>query len=456
MGDSHEPGRGGDQRKRADGRLSWRRLRARGFVENVFFLGAAVFSLAFAAIVLRKGIGRPADIAYLLGFYLVLAYLALPRVHRILSALYVPDYFIGRTRTSDGLLGDPVNLALLGDEQQVRAALERAGWVLADPVNLGSSVRIIEASLMRRSYTRAPVSTLLLFGRQQDLAYQQEADGSPTQRHHVRLWRCPDGWLLPGGYRVDWLAAGTYDRAVGLSAFTLQVTHKIDADIDAERDHIVSSVREQVPGVEVGVIENFSTGYHSRNGGGDEVRTDGALPVLDVRAVEAGPAAPPSPPEHEALGPVGKRPVPVIAAFVLTLAMIASLLVQLVTETMDELTGSGGSAGPGRASLVLDLLPFVPCAALMVLLAWLVFRGFNTARMLLLFTVSIVLAVALAHSLMHDTGSASLVHLTAGVLIVYALTSLSTRSWVYRTEQRRRERRAARPAAGLRTPPGRG
>lgn len=33
------------------------------------------------------------------------------------------------------------------------------------------------------------------------------------------------------------------------------------------------------------VIADFSTGYHSRNGGGDSIRTDGDLPVVDVRAV---------------------------------------------------------------------------------------------------------------------------------------------------------------------------
>jgi len=120
----------------------------------------------------------------------------------------------------------------------------------------------------------------------QDLAYQQEVAGSPAQRHHVRLWRCPDGWLLPGGRRVDWLAAGTFDRAVGLSLFTLQVTHRIDADTDIERDHIVATVRD-LPGVEVDVIRDFSTGYHARNGGGDSITTDGDLPILDVRGVRA-------------------------------------------------------------------------------------------------------------------------------------------------------------------------
>ena len=67
-------------------------------------------------------------------FWVLLAYLVLPRLHRILTTIYVPDYFIGRARTSDGLLGDPVNLALLGSEDEVHAALVAAGWTRADDV----------------------------------------------------------------------------------------------------------------------------------------------------------------------------------------------------------------------------------------------------------------------------------------------------------------------------------
>jgi hypothetical protein len=82
---------------------------------------------------------------------------------------------------------------------------------------------------------------------------------------------------------VDWVAAGTYDRRVGLSMFTLQVTHKVALDTDRERDHIVGTVRAAAPDVGVEVIRHFSSGYHSRNGGGDAIRTDGDLPVLDLR-----------------------------------------------------------------------------------------------------------------------------------------------------------------------------
>jgi hypothetical protein len=104
----------------------------------------------------------------------------------------------------------------------------------------------------------------------------------------VRFWKAPDGWLLPGGRRVGWLAAGTFDRSVGFSLFTLQVTHKIDADIDVERDHIVATVLGANPAARVDVLRDFSTGYHSRNGGGDTIRTDGDLPVVDVSEVPVG------------------------------------------------------------------------------------------------------------------------------------------------------------------------
>lgn len=107
--------------------------------------------------------------------------------------------------------------------------------------------------------------------------------------------------MLPGGHRVDWVAAGTFDRAVGFSLFTLQVTHKIDADIDIERDHIVRTLRDAHAGVRIVIIRDFSTGYHSRNGGGDSIHTDGDLPVIDLRHVtKAQPTAAMTEPDDQA------------------------------------------------------------------------------------------------------------------------------------------------------------
>ena len=46
----------------------------------------------------------------------------------------MPNYFIGRTRTADGILSDPVNLAARGSEEQLHKVMDAAGWSLADDI----------------------------------------------------------------------------------------------------------------------------------------------------------------------------------------------------------------------------------------------------------------------------------------------------------------------------------
>lgn len=428
-------------------RKRWARWRSYGLVENLFFVAAAAFSLMLAVVVLRKGVSRPGDVLFLIAFYLVLAYLALPRFHRILTALYVPDYYIGRTRTGDGLLGDPVNLALLGDGAQIRQSMEDAGWVEADPVNLNSALRIIAGSVMRRSYPTAPVSPLFLFGRQQDMAFQQEVDGSPSKRHHVRFWRCPPGWLLPGGARVDWLAAGTFDRAVGLSLFTLQVTHKIEPNIDVERDHIVKTLEDSVPQTKVTMLEDFSTGYHTRNGGGDSLRTDGALPVVDLSAVPVH-AATPHEESHQMLSDVGKRPVSLILAFLLILIGIVITFVETSVDAFRDVAGQAAEAGSTNTEvIVVNAIALAINAVLALVLSALVFKGFNWARVLLLAFTSVTLVTRLAAAIVRVPGSMDIVQMSVDVLIVYALTSLSARTWTHDRRVARKELRRKRRVA---------
>lgn len=226
----------------------------------------------------------PEQVWVFLPVWLILAYALLPRIHKILSSLYIPDYFIGRTRTGDGVLGDPVNLAVIGPAEELRHAMITAGWVEADPVTPGTAWRTLESTVLGRSYPAAPVSSLYVFGNRQDMAFQREIEGNPRKRHHVRFWKCPEGWMLPGGLAVDWVGAGTYDRSVGLSLFTFQITHKIADRTDEERDFIIETLRAANAVESVHVIRNFSSGYHHRNGGGDAIRTDGHLPIIDLNA----------------------------------------------------------------------------------------------------------------------------------------------------------------------------
>src|SRR5699024_5843607 len=88
----------------------------------------------------------------LIPFWALVAYLVLPRLQTLITAVYVPGYFIARTRTSDGLLGDPVNLAVDGTARQIHEAMTACGWVLADDITVRSSWGIIVSSVLRRSY----------------------------------------------------------------------------------------------------------------------------------------------------------------------------------------------------------------------------------------------------------------------------------------------------------------
>jgi hypothetical protein len=216
------------------------------------------------------------------GLWVVLAYVFLPRLQRFLARIYVPDYFVGRARTSEGLLGDPVNLAVVGDEETLVRAMTAGGWTRADDLSFRTGLRIAWCTVVRRRYPAAPVSPLFLFTRKQDLAFEQEIPGKPSRRHHVRFWKCPEGWYMPGGLRVDWVGAGTYDRRVGLNLFTLQITHKIGEDTDLERDHILQTMKASGEVRSVHWVQDYFSGYHARNGGGDMISTDGNLPVVHL------------------------------------------------------------------------------------------------------------------------------------------------------------------------------
>jgi hypothetical protein len=187
------------------------------------------------------------------------------------------------TTTSDGHPGDPVNLALIGTEAAVVRAMQSAGWSPADPVTLQTSLRIAADSVLRRPDPDAPVSSLLLFGRRQDLAFEQPVGDSPRQRHHVRFWR----WDRTEGGTPVWFGAATYDERVGLSYTTGQVTHHIAPDVDAERDRIARELAGSGCVASTRWIDDFHGEREGRNGGGDPWRTDGRLAVLTLGVCRA-------------------------------------------------------------------------------------------------------------------------------------------------------------------------
>ena len=56
------------------------------------------------------------------------------------------------TKTSDGHPGDPVNMRLVGSEEQLKAIMLAAKWFVADPLGVRSDFEIGADTILKRTY----------------------------------------------------------------------------------------------------------------------------------------------------------------------------------------------------------------------------------------------------------------------------------------------------------------
>src|SRR6266403_2245117 len=206
--------------------------------------------------------------------YLMLAYVLLPFLwthhEREPGLASLPMV----TRTSAGIPRDALNVGLVGSKEDVLRAMHAPGWFPADPITLRTSIEIVGSVVLDRPYHGEPVSPLDYNGKKEQLAFEKPDGRSADKRHHVRLWlvleKGKDG-------RPVWLGSITFDRGVGLSHDTGQVTHHIGPNIDAERDLLMRDLREA--GMVQNLFQVYGTGptLFGRNGEGDPYYTDGEI-----------------------------------------------------------------------------------------------------------------------------------------------------------------------------------
>jgi hypothetical protein len=178
------------------------------------------------------------------------------------------------THTASGIPGDPLNVALIGTEAEVKQIMRAAKWYPADPLSVRADLKIAAAAVLKRPYDDAPVSNLFLFDRKEDLAFEKPVGNDPRKRHHVRFWKTP---LVDEDGRPVWVGSAIFDDRVGLSRTTGQITHHTAADIDTERDYLFADLRQTGELAEFYVVEGFHEVRSGRNGGGDPWHTDGNL-----------------------------------------------------------------------------------------------------------------------------------------------------------------------------------
>jgi len=180
------------------------------------------------------------------------------------------------TQTGDRHPGDPLNVELIGTERQLESMMKAAGWYTATSLGFESDLQIASDTVLSRPDDTAPVSSLYLFGRKEDFAFEQPVGDNPRQRHHVRFWKTND---LSEDGRPQWIGSAAYDERVGFSRTTGQITHITAPDVDTERNYLFECLKKSGQLASQYIKHRFHQQLTGRNGGGNSWRTDGDLYV---------------------------------------------------------------------------------------------------------------------------------------------------------------------------------
>lgn len=151
------------------------------------------------------------------------------------------DQIPRRVNDEAGNKGDMVNFLIVGPEDKMKNVFAQGGWVLVDKSKQDAVVHALLSTLSNKTYTEMPMSELSLFGRSQDFGFARAEPVQVVQtRHHLRVWKAP--FEING--QIVWVGAATHDIGFEKDNRNGNVTHKIDPNVDLEREFVGSTLSE--------------------------------------------------------------------------------------------------------------------------------------------------------------------------------------------------------------------
>ncbi len=185
------------------------------------------------------------------------------------------------TGKQKGKYGDPVNLVIIGNDEETLSAFVRSGWIQTMDSN-SPATSPYESTLSKRPFQYNLRTPLWYLDRVQDLGFHKprQSDDGRTQ-----FWL----WLTPWRYENQRVWIGTLTRDIGLryavKSPNLHITHKIDSDVDETRDYLLEDL------ISIGAVDSLAwvrgVGYASpsepkKDFSGDHWYTDGLRLVLFI------------------------------------------------------------------------------------------------------------------------------------------------------------------------------
>jgi hypothetical protein len=202
----------------------------------------------------------------------------LPRVRENRSYDFM-SFVPARVLNGEGLEGDMVNLLFVAQADDLREAFQRGGWTKVDKSKLAIAWHLLAHATHN---TKLPMARFYLFGRVQDYSYAlPDKAAIVTRRHHLRIWKTD--------YQVDgnpvWAGAATHDVAIELRKHGHLIGHRIDPQVDAERDFVGENLGETlfVKGQEY--IQGVDPVFNAQTSAGQPYYSDSRILLLDMHQI---------------------------------------------------------------------------------------------------------------------------------------------------------------------------
>jgi hypothetical protein len=188
-----------------------------------------------------------------------------------------------RTETpTSGRWSDLTNVMFIGSHDQISVAFAAAGWTLADPASFRRRINWIRAAGELRGDAAAPMSRLLLNGAETDMSWEKGLN-DVSKRHHIRMWREDTTWR---GQQM-WVGAATRDIDFAYMRRGGKLSHKIEEDVDEERDKVAYDLAFTSCGKVLDWTDRADFPRLARNATGDPIVTDGRMVVVKLNDCDA-------------------------------------------------------------------------------------------------------------------------------------------------------------------------
>jgi hypothetical protein len=189
------------------------------------------------------------------------------------------DYLPPRVFNAEGREGDMLNLVFVAQDEDLQEAFERAGWVKTDKWRPAFVWHLLRHGT---NDTRLPMARFYLFGRVQDYSYALPDPGAVvSRRHHLRIWKTD--------YTIDgtpiWASSATHDVAIEIAKRGRLINHRIDPEVDAERDFIGANLTETSSVSRQEYLHCVDPVFQAQTASGETYHSDSRILLLDFHPI---------------------------------------------------------------------------------------------------------------------------------------------------------------------------